>query len=166
MVLTTAEEVSTLSSRVLTISSKNSLVQATPLVPSSEVSPHSKLINFLLNCPNRPHLHSLNLPKLHWTTRNCCCGSVFWPFWDQHLKIHIRDQWICGTETNECGLCGSNREAHYLKIWMVASDHALDPKPCSLAAWTHSIRIQQNGAWKGIGGVIEMLVSVLQTPKW
>ena len=41
---------------------------------------------------------------------------------------------------------------------------ALDPKPCSLARWTHSIRSQQDGAWKGIGGVIsEMLVSVPQT---
>ena len=39
---------------------------------------------------------------------------------------------------------------------------ALDPKPCSLANWTHSIRIQQDGTWKGIGGVItEMIVSVL-----
>ena len=38
---------------------------------------------------------------------------------------------------------------------------ALDPKPCSLACWTRSIRIQQDGAWKGIGGIIiEMLVSV------
>ena len=30
---------------------------------------------------------------------------------------------------------------------------ALDAKPyfCSLALWTYSIRIQQNGEWKGIG---------------
>ena len=39
---------------------------------------------------------------------------------------------------------------------------ALDPKPCSLAQWTRSIHIQQDGAWKGIGG-IERLVSVPQT---
>ena len=39
----------------------------------------------------------------------------------------------------------------------------LDPKPCSPACWPCSISIQQNGAWKGIGGVIvEMLVSVPQ----
>ena len=41
---------------------------------------------------------------------------------------------------------------------------ALDPKPSSLALWTRSIRIQQDGAWKGIGGaIIEMLVSMPQT---
>ena len=41
---------------------------------------------------------------------------------------------------------------------------ALDPKASSLALWTHSIPIQQNSAWKEIGGVIiEMLVSMLQT---
>ena len=44
---------------------------------------------------------------------------------------------------------------------------ALDPKPCSLARWMRFIRIQgiqQNGAWKEIGGVIiEMLASVQQT---
>ena len=41
---------------------------------------------------------------------------------------------------------------------------ALDLKLCSLACWTLSIRIQQDRAWKGIGGpIIEMLVSVLQT---
>ena len=41
---------------------------------------------------------------------------------------------------------------------------ALDPKACSLTRWTRSIRIQQDGAWKGIGGVIiEMLVSMPQT---
>ena len=41
---------------------------------------------------------------------------------------------------------------------------ALVPMLCSLARWTRSIRIRQNGAWKGIGGVIiEMLVSVPQT---
>ena len=41
---------------------------------------------------------------------------------------------------------------------------ALDVKPCMLARWTRSIRIQQDGEWKGIGGVIiEMLVSVPQT---
>ena len=28
---------------------------------------------------------------------------------------------------------------------------ALDLKPHSLARWPHFIRIQQNGAWKGIG---------------
>ena len=37
----------------------------------------------------------------------------------------------------------------------------VDPKPCSIASWACSIRIQQNGAWKEIGGVIiEMIVSV------
>ena len=41
---------------------------------------------------------------------------------------------------------------------------ALDPKLSSLARWTHSIRIQQNGAWNEIGGgVMEKLVSVPQT---
>ena len=30
---------------------------------------------------------------------------------------------------------------------------ALDPKPCSLARWTRSIHIQQNGAWRRIGGI-------------
>ena len=41
---------------------------------------------------------------------------------------------------------------------------ALDPNPCSLDRWTRSIRIQQNGAWKEVGGVImEKIVSVLQT---
>ena len=44
---------------------------------------------------------------------------------------------------------------------------ALDTKPCLLARWTHSMRIQQNGAWKGILGVImEKLVSVPQTRFW
>ena len=34
----------------------------------------------------------------------------------------------------------------------------------AVLAWTRSIRIQQDGAWKGIGGVIiGMLVSVPQT---
>ena len=41
---------------------------------------------------------------------------------------------------------------------------ALDPEACSLASWTRAIRIQQDGTWKGIEGVItEMLVSVPQT---
>ena len=40
---------------------------------------------------------------------------------------------------------------------------ALDPKLCSIACRTRFIRIQQNGAWKGIGGVIEMLISMSQT---
>ena len=41
---------------------------------------------------------------------------------------------------------------------------ALDPKSRSLARWTRSIRIQQEGAWKRIGGVItEMLVAEPQT---
>ena len=31
---------------------------------------------------------------------------------------------------------------------------AFDPKPWSLACRTRSIRIQQDGAWKGIEGVI------------
>ena len=53
------------------------------------------------------------------------------------------------------------RAGHNLKIWKVASDHALDPMPCSLARCARSIRIQQDGAWKGIGRVIiEKLVSV------
>ena len=40
----------------------------------------------------------------------------------------------------------------------------LDPMLCVLARWTFSIRIQQDSAWKAIGGIIiEMLVSVLQT---
>ena len=30
---------------------------------------------------------------------------------------------------------------------------ALDPKKCSLARWTHSILIQQNGTRKGIEGI-------------
>ena len=48
-----------------------------------------------------------------------------------------------------------------------AAAAALDPKPCSVAHWTHSIRIQQNGAWKGIVGVIiRMLVSEPQTRQW
>ena len=97
----------------------------------------------------------------------------------QELNTHDRDKWVCGTETNtsspspnfillcyiaECGLSGSSGQAHNLKIWKVCLGHALDPKPCSLACWTHSIRIQQKGVWKGIGEVIiEMLVSVLQT---
>ena len=35
---------------------------------------------------------------------------------------------------------------------------ALDLKSCSLAHWARSMCIQQDGAWKGIGGVIiEML---------
>ena len=41
---------------------------------------------------------------------------------------------------------------------------ALDLKPCLLARRARSIRIQQNGAWEGIVGVIiGMLVSVLHT---
>ena len=44
---------------------------------------------------------------------------------------------------------------------------ALDHKPCSLARWTRSIRMQQDGAWKGIGGIIiGILVSMLQTRLW
>ena len=31
---------------------------------------------------------------------------------------------------------------------------ALDPEACSLASWTRAIRIQQDGTWKGIEGVI------------
>ena len=37
----------------------------------------------------------------------------------------------------------------------------LDPKPCSLARWTRSMRIQQDGAWKGIVEInIETSVSL------
>ena len=91
-----------------------------------------------------------------------------------NLKLHIHGKWVCGTETSqciadhqitsscyiaECGLRGSNRQAHNLTICTVASDHALDPKPYSLAHWACSIRIQQNCAWKEIEGVgIKMLV--------
>ena len=39
-------------------------------------------------------------------------------------------------------ISGSNGQAHNLKIWAVALDHALDPKPCSLAHWARFIRIQ------------------------
>ena len=61
----------------------------------------------------------------------------------------------------ECGLIGSNGQAHKLKIGFLRL--VLHSKPCSCC-----IHIQQDGAWKGIGGgggggVIEMLVSVLQT---
>ena len=85
------------------------------------------------------------------------------------LKTHIRDFlfWVCGTETNSssptpslislcyiavCRLSGSHRQVHNLKIWTgLASDLPCDAKPCSLARWTRSIRIQQDSAWKGIG---------------
>ena len=41
---------------------------------------------------------------------------------------------------------------------------ALNPKPCSLANLNRSVRIQQDGRWEGIGGVIiEMLDSEPQT---
>ena len=39
----------------------------------------------------------------------------------------------------ECGLSGSNGQAHNFKIWTVASGHALDPKLCLLAHWACSI---------------------------
>ena len=93
------------------------------------------------------------------------------------LKTHIH-KWVCGTETiisspipvfillhyiTESWLSGSNVQAHNWKIWTVASD----PKLSFLARWTHSIRTQQDGAWKGIGGVIiEMLVYMPQTRSW
>ena len=68
----------------------------------------------------------------------------------------------------ECGLSGSNGQAHNLKIWMDALDHAFGPQTvfaCPLNLLY--LRIQQNGAWKEIGGaVIEMLVSVPQTHEW
>ena len=95
------------------------------------------------------------------------------------LKTHFCGQWVCSTETKssspipdfillryiaECGLNGSNRQAQSLTIWTVATDRAFDPKPCSLAHWACSICIQEDSAWKEIGGVImEMLVSVPQT---
>ena len=42
--------------------------------------------------------------------------------------------------------------------------NTLDPKPSALVRQTRSIHIQQDGAWKGIWGVIvEMLVSMPQT---
>ena len=67
----------------------------------------------------------------------------------------------------ECRLSGSNGRGKrtILNIWTVAStDHTMDPKPSSLARWARSIRIQQNGACKGIGGVInEILVFMRQT---
>ena len=95
------------------------------------------------------------------------------------LKTQIHDNWVCSTETNclspipdiillhyiiECGLSGSNGQVHNLKIWTVTSDLPWTPSRVRFACWTQSIPIQQDGTWKGIGGVIiEMLVSMSQT---
>ena len=51
------------------------------------------------------------------------------------------------------------RAAHNMKIWTVASDLPWTPSHVRLPV-EPSIRIQQNGAWKELGGVIiGMLVS-------
>ena len=117
-----------------------------------------------------------------WQYRNICILSVIVLLKQGHtsllrtynLKTHIRDKWACDTETNisspisdfillcyiaECGLSGSNGQAHNFKIWMVTS-----VLPCSLAHWTCFIHVQQNGKCKRIRGIsIETLVSVPQT---
>ena len=54
----------------------------------------------------------------------------------------------------ELRLSGSKGQAHTFKCLMIASDPVLEPNSCSLARWTRSIRIQQNGVSKYIGGVI------------
>ena len=64
----------------------------------------------------------------------------------------------------ECGLSGSNGQAHNLNTWTVTSDLPRTPSRVRLPVESTCIRIQQDGVWKGIGGVIiEMLVSVPQT---
>ena len=97
--------------------------------------------------------------------------------WLRGLKAHIGDRWVCGTETNgsmpipdfislryiaDCGLSGKRT---ILKFEWYILGPALDSKPCSLACWTCSFRIQQNGAGNESGGgvIIEILVSVPQT---
>ena len=95
------------------------------------------------------------------------------------LKIHIRDKGVCGKETIKfiawfpkyfillpyIPECGSKGQVHNLKIWTVASDLPWTPSRVRLPIEPPPppIRIQQDGAWKGIGVIIEMLVSVLQT---
>ena len=64
----------------------------------------------------------------------------------------------------ECGLSGSSGQAHNLTIWTVTSDLPWTPSHVRCAHWTRSVHIQQNGAWKAIGGVSnETLISVPQT---
>ena len=110
------------------------------------------------------------------------------PFWfstEHHwtvLKTHICDKWVCGTETNVVRRrCLISFRTLYCWMWIERVQRAsvqfdilngrlrpaLDLELCSLARWTRSICIQQNGGWKGIARVIiGMLVSVLQTHYW
>ena len=61
----------------------------------------------------------------------------------------------------------SNGKVHKLKLLTVASDSRWTPSHVRLPVEPVSICIQQDGAWKGIGGVIiEILVSVPQTRWW
>ena len=96
------------------------------------------------------------------------------------LQTHIRDKWVCKTETNSSSPILTAFHYTTLYHWMQIEQvqrasvrfenlnsclgPALDPKLCSLACWTRSIRTQQDSAWNEIGGVIiEMLVYVPQT---
>ena len=86
------------------------------------------------------------------------------------LKTHIRDQWVCGRETNrsipipnfnlfnsyiaECGLSGSNMQAHNLKIWTVVWRQALDPAlfPFSRTASgkEYAVKVRRHSPWSRV----------------
>ena len=89
------------------------------------------------------------------------------------LKTHIPDEWVCGSETNSSSPIPNLILLPYISlnvdgmgptgkrtIWNLNGRL----RPAVFAHQTCSIHIQQDSAWKRIGGVIiEMLVSVLQT---
>ena len=75
------------------------------------------------------------------------------------LKTYICNNWVCGTETDISLMIPDfilllSGPTGKRTIWKLNGclGPAVDPIPCSLALWTCSIRIQQDGAWKGIGG--------------
>ena len=88
-------------------------------------------------------------------------------YWTSPLKTHIRDKWVCGMDTSkyivdpqfimlryiaECGLSVSNGQVHTLKIWMVASDQALDPMQAVFACplsplYSHSVTRRMERHW-------------------
>ena len=105
----------------------------------------------------------------------CTCMYLINPILKTYIIFVIFFKWVCSRETSrslpipnsillryiaECGLSGTNRHGALFENLNGRLGPALDPKPYSLAGWTRSIRIQQNGAWKGMGGIsIETLVS-------
>ena len=85
-------------------------------------------------------------------------------FKDSHLWF----KWVCGTETNRIianpwfHFVMLSRRLRTVQVQQASAqfEHlnsclgpAVDPKPCSLARWTRSSRIQRDNAWRGSAGV-------------